>query len=280
MFDRDTLFGPFAEIERLALPETKLSPPFEGVLGTFYSKLVGAAHDDTSWFVDHAGRSTGGDVLDLCCGGGRTAVALARRGWRVTAVDRSPTQLSLARARCRDAGDDVEDRVRILAGDVSSLDLDRSFDAVVIGGLSMTLFCADQRAGLLEVVRRHLALGGRLLFDYAPVAPGEREAELVLALPMRVGGQSGFVLVGGQREPDRRRHRTNLYGELVGADGRTRRWLTGFEFRLDEPSGMLAELAGHGFTVRDVDDRPGSDVHGEPDSPFGARGYVLAEAAA
>ena len=277
MFDRSTLFGPFAEIERLGLPETVLSPPFEGVLGTFYSQLVSGAHDDTSWYVDRAGRSAGGDVLDLCCGGGRSVVALARSGWRVTGVDRSPTQLSLARARCRDAGDDVEDRVRLVAGDVSSVDLGRSFDAVVIGGLSMTLFAADQRAGVLEVVRRHLAGGGRLLFDYAPVTPGERDAEFVLAVPMRARGGSGFVLVGGRREPGRRRQWTNLYGELVGADGRTRRWLTGFEFRLDEQADLAAELAEQGFAVRDIDDRPGSDVHGEPDSPFGARSYVLAE---
>ena len=31
----------------------------------------------------------GGDVLDLCCGPGRHSLALAKRGIRVTAVDRS-----------------------------------------------------------------------------------------------------------------------------------------------------------------------------------------------
>lgn len=41
----------------------------------------------------------GRDVLDLCCGPGRHAIALARRGYRVTGVDRSPFLLGQARTR-------------------------------------------------------------------------------------------------------------------------------------------------------------------------------------
>jgi 2-polyprenyl-3-methyl-5-hydroxy-6-metoxy-1,4-benzoquinol methylase len=33
---------------------------------------------------------SGGNVLDLCCGPGRHSVELARRGFQVTGVDRSP----------------------------------------------------------------------------------------------------------------------------------------------------------------------------------------------
>ena len=39
-----------------------------------------------------------GAALDLACGAGRNAVWLARRGWRVTAVDFSPAALAMARA--------------------------------------------------------------------------------------------------------------------------------------------------------------------------------------
>jgi ubiquinone/menaquinone biosynthesis C-methylase UbiE len=41
----------------------------------------------------------GGQVLDLCCGPGRHAVALAKRGFAVTAVDRTRVLLKHARAR-------------------------------------------------------------------------------------------------------------------------------------------------------------------------------------
>src|SRR6059036_984430 len=50
----------------------------------------------------------GGTVLDLCCGPGRHAVALAKRGFAVTAVDRTPFLLDHARARAAEAGLSVE----------------------------------------------------------------------------------------------------------------------------------------------------------------------------
>jgi len=48
--------------------------------------------------------SSGGAVLDLCCGPGRHAVEFARRGFSVTGVDRSPFLLERARERAAEAG--------------------------------------------------------------------------------------------------------------------------------------------------------------------------------
>lgn len=50
----------------------------------------------------------GRTVLDLCCGPGRHSVEFARRGYRVTGVDRSPFLLNHARARSAEAGVSVE----------------------------------------------------------------------------------------------------------------------------------------------------------------------------
>ncbi len=50
----------------------------------------------------------GGAVLDLCCGPGRHTVPLARRGFAVTAVDRSPFLLERARERVLREGLEVE----------------------------------------------------------------------------------------------------------------------------------------------------------------------------
>jgi SAM-dependent methyltransferase len=49
-----------------------------------------------------------GTVLDLCCGPGRHAVALAQRGFKVTGVDCSPFMLRKARQHARQAKTKVE----------------------------------------------------------------------------------------------------------------------------------------------------------------------------
>jgi SAM-dependent methyltransferase len=51
--------------------------------------------------IDHPVSS----VLDLCCGPGRFAGLLAREGYQVTGVDRTPFLLEIAKREYADAGD-------------------------------------------------------------------------------------------------------------------------------------------------------------------------------
>jgi SAM-dependent methyltransferase len=53
-------------------------------------------------------RSRGKRVLDLCCGPGRFSIPLAKRGYKVTGVDRTRYYLAKARARARAARVRVE----------------------------------------------------------------------------------------------------------------------------------------------------------------------------
>jgi SAM-dependent methyltransferase len=53
-----------------------------------------------------------GEALDLACGEGRNAVFLARRGWRVTAVDRSAAGLAKAAKLAREQDIPVEAMTR------------------------------------------------------------------------------------------------------------------------------------------------------------------------
>ncbi len=64
------------------------------------SNMTGSVHGPKSIRLLMAG---GGPVLDLCCGPGRHPAALAKRGFTVTAVDRTAFLLGLARARAADA---------------------------------------------------------------------------------------------------------------------------------------------------------------------------------
>ena len=49
-----------------------------------------------------------GPILDLCCGPGRHAIELARRGYRVTGVDRTKFLLDQAKERAAESGQPVE----------------------------------------------------------------------------------------------------------------------------------------------------------------------------
>ncbi len=104
----------------------------------------------------------GGAALDLGCGPGRHAVALARRGFEVTAVDRTRFLLDKARTRAREAGVEVE----FVEQDMRRFRRPRAFD------LALSMFTAfgyfDDPAEDLQVlqnVQASLRPGGRLVID-------------------------------------------------------------------------------------------------------------------
>jgi 2-polyprenyl-6-hydroxyphenyl methylase / 3-demethylubiquinone-9 3-methyltransferase len=64
----------------------------------------------TRYIADHA-QLAGKRVLDVGCGGGLLAEALARAGARVTAVDLAPGMIEVARLHARESGLDVDYRL-------------------------------------------------------------------------------------------------------------------------------------------------------------------------
>ena len=97
-------------------------------------------------------------ILDVGTGTGRGAIALARRGAVVTAVDASNEMLAVAARRAADAG--VE--VIFAREDVHGLSYrDESFDAVVC--LRVLMHTPDWRRSLEELCR---VARNRIVFDY------------------------------------------------------------------------------------------------------------------
>ena len=73
----------------------------------FSAERFAAAGEEVDKITALTGRHQG-SVLDLCCGPGRHAAEFARRGFRVTGVDRSPFLLARAREHAQIAGSSVE----------------------------------------------------------------------------------------------------------------------------------------------------------------------------
>ncbi|MDI6097944.1 methyltransferase domain-containing protein [Actinoplanes sp. NEAU-A12] len=122
-------------------------------------------------------------VLDLGCGTGRLAIAVAEAGHEVTAVDPARASLDAARRRPGAA------RVRWIEGSFETLP-PRSFDAALMTGHVSELLVTDEEwAGALRALRECLVTDGRLILDSRDPAaqPWERwtrestERSIVLA---------------------------------------------------------------------------------------------------
>ncbi|MGH9411896.1 MAG: class I SAM-dependent methyltransferase [Vicinamibacterales bacterium] len=97
-------------------------------------------------------------VLDVGTGTGRAAIALARRGARVTGVDASAEMIEVAARRAHQAGVSIE----FARGDAHRLQFaDRSFDAVVC--LRVLMHTPDWRRSCAELCR---VADRRVVIDY------------------------------------------------------------------------------------------------------------------
>ena len=97
-------------------------------------------------------------VLDAGCGTGRVGIELARRGTVVVGVDVDGSMLATAR-RAAPEIDWIEQ-------DLTSLQLDRTFDAVVMAG-NVPLFTAPgTHAALVAGCARHVGPGGAFVSGF------------------------------------------------------------------------------------------------------------------
>ncbi|WP_030861734.1 SAM-dependent methyltransferase [Streptomyces sp. NRRL S-37] len=109
-----------------------------------------------------------GDVLDLGCGAGGDALWLARRGWRVTAVDVS--SVAVERLASLAVSHGLADRITARRHDLRESFPDGAFDVVCAHYLHTPLDL--DRSAVLRRAAHALRPGGRLLVvDHGSTAP-------------------------------------------------------------------------------------------------------------
>jgi SAM-dependent methyltransferase len=147
-----------------ARPRDARPSAHEALVASLYAAVHRGTPGDLAF---HAAACEGGHrVLELGCGHGRVARALAARGHTVVGVDSDPALLALAR-RMR-ASTDVRGRIDLREGDIRALarhPVER-FDRVVVA--YSTLYCLgddDEVRSMLQGARAHLVPGGRLVLD-------------------------------------------------------------------------------------------------------------------
>ena len=111
-------------------------------------------------FIESLGPTS---VLDAGCGTGRVGRELARRGVDVAGVDIDPGMLATARRKAPEVDWHV--------GDLATVDLHRSFDAIVMAGNVMIFLAPGSERAVVENLARHLREGGVLVAGFQ-IQPG------------------------------------------------------------------------------------------------------------
>ena len=155
-------------------------------------------------------------ILDLPCGYGRHSIELAGRGFRMTGVDISETQVARAREKARAAGG----HARFVVGDARALPVAGPFDAAINMFLSFGYFTTDdENQAMLREIARVLRPGGRLLIDF-----WNREHEIRLFQPTITEERDDEIREIEEWSFDSLAGRLNWTNTVIFPDGRRESW--------------------------------------------------------
>jgi len=149
-------------------PSAAARRQFGAVAAAYATSAVHASGADLAQLVEATECTAGERVLDLGCGAGHTALAMALRADQVVAVDVAPEMLDVARGLAKQRG---VGNIRFRRADATALPFEPASFDVVTSRYSAHHY-SDPAQALREVVRV-LRPGGRFLLadTVAPEAP-------------------------------------------------------------------------------------------------------------
>jgi SAM-dependent methyltransferase len=196
-------------------------------------------------------------ILELCAGTARAAIPIAQAGHEVVGVERDPAMLAIAR-RKRDVVGLTERELKLIRGDVLTMNLRRRFDRIAIFFNTFLAFpTLEQQDRLLQKVRRHLKSSGRFWIDIFQPDPAllvERHSKDLEVVGFHVP-QLGRTVVGSTevRRDISRQHMlvTDHYTwfDSVGHEHRERR---SFEMTFIFPRELQILLERNGFKIEQL----------------------------
>jgi SAM-dependent methyltransferase len=119
------------------------------------------AEAEVGWILGHVQPPEAGHILDAPCGFGRHSLALARRGFEVTGVDLSETELRRATERAAAAGL----ALRLVKQDMRDMEFSGEFDLALNLFSSIGFFTDDEDRLLLDRFCTGLKPGGTFVLD-------------------------------------------------------------------------------------------------------------------
>ena len=136
---------------------------YESIIARHYDELYAVMRDPSGdvAFYGELARASGGPVLELGCGTGRTLLPIARAGIACVGVDASPAMLAVLRQKS------PPPNLELLEGRMERLELPgRRFRLVTCPFRAFShLLDVDSQLAALAAVRRHLEPGGTFALD-------------------------------------------------------------------------------------------------------------------
>ena len=143
-------------------------PIYDGIpdFGLLYDSVpLYAARADVAFYVDEAKRARG-NTLEVGAGTGRVLLPIARAGCTIVGLEPSSEMLARCRAKLATEPASVRARATLYQGDIRDADLGEQF-ALVIAPFRVFqhVITPEEQLRFLAGVHRHLAPGGRFVFD-------------------------------------------------------------------------------------------------------------------
>jgi 2-polyprenyl-3-methyl-5-hydroxy-6-metoxy-1,4-benzoquinol methylase len=121
---------------------------------------------EIDFMIPYFNLQPGNKVLDLMCGYGRHAIALAKKGLHVTAVDNLGDYID----EIKNVADQENLTLKIEKANVLTYEPGETFDLVICMGNSLNFFDAADTGKLLKNISSYLNPGGHLLINSWSIA--------------------------------------------------------------------------------------------------------------
>jgi len=237
---------------------------FNGIYKEIWRQVLpeGLTKAENEWLLNETNIQPGERLLDLMCGYGRHALALAKKGVQVTAVDNLHDYIEEIKTAAQKENLPVD----CLEEDVLKLDLNGEYEAAICMGNSICFFDAGDVLKIFLQVSKHIKTGGKFIICTwrlnEIVANGFKEKAWSYVGQTKFLADSKFLL-----QPSR----IEINNIFISPDGRTEeKTAIDYLYSLNETEQML-NLAG--FVMKEVWSIPGKKKFSLGES----RAYIVAE---
>ncbi len=136
---------------------------FDGYYKDIWRSIIPAelTPKEVDFMVQYFNLEPGNNVLDIMCGYGRHAIALAKKGLNVTAVD----NLDEYTTEIEGIAKKEELSLNVIKADILEYKIEKKYDLALCMGNSLNFFNATEVSGLLTNLNSHLKEGANLLIN-------------------------------------------------------------------------------------------------------------------